>query len=89
MSHAPERRQAVRARLASLINEIANIPLDDITDSATVDSELQMESVTFVELYVAIEDEYEVEIDPVQLVELNRFDAIVDYVYEKTANGRG
>ena len=40
-----------------------------------------MESVAFVELQVAIEDEYAIEIDPIRIVELNEFGAIGDYVY--------
>jgi len=82
---APTRAQ-VRERIAGLINEIAEIPLERITDTATVDGELQMQSVAFVEVQVAIEDEYQVEIDPIQLVELNEFDAIVQYVYETIRN---
>src|SRR5205823_5677776 len=74
--------RALRERLVSLINEIAKIPVDRVTDSATVDGELRMESVVFVELYIAIEDEFQVELDPLNMVELNRFGAIVDYVYD-------
>lgn len=73
-------RAEVRERLACLINEVANIPLDRITEDATVDDALQMQSVTFVELQVAIEDEYAIQIDPIEVVELNQFGAIVDYV---------
>jgi len=78
-------REAVRRKLMSLLTEIAGIPSDVITDSATVDNELQMKSVAFVELQVAIEDAYEIEIDPIQVLELNRFGAIVDYVFESAA----
>ena len=74
-------RGRVRDRLVCLINEIAAIPEDRITDLATIDDELQMQSVAFVELQVAIEDEYQIQIDPVHIVELNQFGAIVDYVY--------
>ena len=82
----PQERDAptvaeVKERLACLINEIAGIPKVRITDRATVDDELQMQSVAFVELQVAIEDEYQIQIDPIQVVELNQFGAIVDYVY--------
>jgi acyl carrier protein len=74
-------RAEVRDRISSLIHEIAAVPRERITDQATVDNELQMQSVAFVELQVAIEDEYEIQIDPIQIVELNEFGAIVDYVY--------
>lgn len=73
-------RSEVRERLACLINEIVGIPLERIRDDATVDGDLQMQSVAFVELQVAIEEEYNILIDPIQVVELNGFGVIVDYV---------
>ena len=72
----------MRQKLLALLTEIAGIPAELITDLATLDNELQMKSVAFVELQVAIEDAYEIEIDPVQVLELNQFGAIVNYVYE-------
>jgi acyl carrier protein len=73
----------VRNRLAGLLNEIGGIPIERINDSATVDEDLQMTSLAFVELQVALEDEYDIEIDPIQVVELNQFGAIVDYVCDR------
>jgi len=72
----------VRDRLTLLINEIAGIPPERVTNQAAVDGDLRMESVVFVELQVAIEDEYGIELDLIHLVELNEFGAIVDYVYQ-------
>ncbi len=80
--------EMVRNRIALLANEIANIALELITDRATIDNELQMQSVAFVELQVALEDEYEIELDPIHMVELNQFDALVKYVYEKAVAAR-
>lgn len=74
-------RADVRGRLISLISEIAKVPTDQVGEDATVDDELQMQSVAFVELHVAIEEEFEIQIDPIRVVELNRFGSIVDYVY--------
>jgi acyl carrier protein len=74
-------RSTVRNRLVSLISEIAGIAVDQIADSWTIDGELQMESVAFVELQVAIEEEYDIEVDLLQMVELNQFGAIVDYIH--------
>ena len=77
----PTRAEVVE-RLRSLTNEIAAIPREKITEEATIDEDLQMQSVAFVELQVAIEDAYQIQIDPIRIVELNAFGAIVDYVYE-------
>jgi acyl carrier protein len=73
-------RQQIRARLAQLLWEIAKIPPEAISDAATVDHDLRMESVAFIEIQVAIEDEYDIQLDPMYVVELNAFGAIVDHI---------
>jgi len=73
--------EEIAERLRQLLCEVAKIPRSAITETATVDGELQMQSVTFVELQVAIEDEYEIQLDPIRVVELNEFGAIVNYVH--------
>jgi acyl carrier protein len=80
-------RQVVRERLVSLMEEIANVPIDRAAETATLDKDLRMESVVFVELYVAIEDEFQVDLDPLHIIELNQFGAIVDYVYRSVVRG--
>ena len=81
-------RGAIARRLADLLNEIAQIPSDQISDEATIDNQLRMESVQFVELQVALEDEYEIEIDAIRVVEVNHFAGIVEYLFELTREGR-
>ena len=78
-------RDQVRGRLVSLLNEIAGIPVEQITDGATVEEDLQMQSVAFVELQVAMEEEFDILIDPLRVVELNEFSALVDYLYNCAA----
>lgn len=85
--HPVRTRDEIRERMASLISEIASIPAEQISDMATVDDQLQMNSVAFVELQVAIEDEYDIQIDPIRVVELNQFGAIVDYILQCTRGG--
>jgi acyl carrier protein len=81
-------RADVEQRLATLIGEIAKIPPDRIVPGATIDEELRMESVAFIELQVAIEDEYNIELDPIRVVELNELSAIIDYVYDCVVSAR-
>jgi acyl carrier protein len=81
-------RDAVKERLSCLLNEIAGIPRERITDTARVDGDLQMPSVVFVELQIAAEEEFDITIDPLRIVELNEFASLVDYVHE-CATGEG
>jgi acyl carrier protein len=78
-------REVVRERLRVLVHEITGVPLDIVTELATIDQELRMESVAFVELQVSLEEEYGIEIDAVLVVELNEFGPIVDYVHDLAA----
>ena len=78
-------RDAVRAHLIALLSEITRLPPAQIGEDATIDTDLHMESVAFAELQVTIEDEYDIEIDPIEVMELNRLGAIVDYIYECAA----
>ena len=75
-------REVVHERLRALVHEITGVPLDVVTEIATIDQELRMESVAFVELQVSLEEEYGIEIDAVLVVELNEFGPIVDYVHD-------
>jgi len=74
-------RAALRNRVIDLLQEVAGFSPDAITDTSTIDTDLQMQSVAFVELQVALEDEYQISLDPIRLVELNEFAAIVDYIH--------
>jgi acyl carrier protein len=83
-------RDEVKERLVSLLKEIAGIPRDRLTDDSTIDKDIQMESVAFAEFQVALEDDYNIEVDPIHVVELNRFGDIIDYVHETIcANASG
>lgn len=77
---AADTRARVRQRVIELLGEVAHIPAERVRDEATIDEDLRMESVAFVELQVALEDEYGIELDPIEIVERNRFGAIVDYI---------
>lgn len=78
--------EEVRNLLAQLLSEVGRIPIDRIIDGATVDEGLRMESVAFVELQVSIEDYYNIEIDPIEVVERGEFGAIARYIHSRIAN---
>lgn len=81
-------REQIATLVAKLLCEVAKIPADRIAETATVTDDLRMESLAFVEMLVLLEDQYEIEIDPVRVVELNELGAIIDYIYETTLGAR-
>lgn len=78
-------RGDIFATVSEFLEEIAGISPSNVNDDSTLDGELEMNSVKFVELQVALEDEFDIFIDPVAVVELNRLGSIVDYIAELVA----
>ncbi len=79
----------VRFLFAKYLSEVGRIGSAQIGLGATIDGELQMESVAFVELQVALEEQLGIEIDPVRVVELNEFGAIAEYLHSLVVNRGG
>ncbi|GIW45164.1 MAG: hypothetical protein KatS3mg077_2446 [Candidatus Binatia bacterium] len=73
----------VRGRVLVLLQQIAGIDPSTITDDASFDTTLVMESLQLVELQVALEEEFQTELDPLYMIELNRFGDIVEYIYRR------
>jgi acyl carrier protein len=73
----------VKQRARELVHEITGLPLEEITDDASFDTTLVMESVQLVELQVALEEEFQTELDPISMIELNRFGDIAEYIYRR------
>jgi acyl carrier protein len=63
--------------------EVGRIPADRIVDTARLDTDLRMESVAFIEIQVALEDTFDIEIDLIEVLELNDFRSIVDYLCDR------
>jgi acyl carrier protein len=74
-------RAEVDAFVRKLLREVAQIPDEFINDEATIDENLRMQSVTLVEIQVAVEDEYDIAVDIIEVVERNQLRLIVDYIH--------
>ena len=74
-------REYVREVLSRLLQEICHRTPQEIFDSATIDRELEMESVQMIELQVAVEQEFDVTIDFLEVLRLNSFRRITDYIH--------
>jgi len=77
----------VRAKLSSLMREICGHASKEIPDSATIDRDFEMESVQMVELQVAIEQEFDVTIDFLEVLRLNSFRRIAVYIHTLALQG--
>jgi acyl carrier protein len=80
--HVAHAREDVRRFLRAMLVEIAKLPEAEIREEATLDCGLRMESVALVEIQTAVEEEFDIEIDVLEVIELNRLDLIVDYIYK-------
>jgi acyl carrier protein len=75
--------EEVKATLRRLIGEITDLDPDSITDSSTLDEDIPLPSIQFVELQTAIEDIFDIQLDPVEVVERNTFGAVAALICDK------
>lgn len=76
------KRDEVAGILRDLVAEIAAIPVETISDDATLDGELRLESAQLAQLGVAVEEELDIYVDALEILTLNSFGLIVDYVHQ-------
>lgn len=88
MRRAAPTLEHVRRRLSSLMREICALDSSEIRDSATIDRDFEMESVQMVELQVAIEQEFDVTIDFLEVLRLNGFRRITEYIHGLASSAR-
>lgn len=87
MRDKPAKKSDVRDYLTQLLVEVGKIPLERVVAGARLDASLKMESIAFIELQVALEERFDIEIDPLEVLELNEFGAIVDYLHGQILQG--
>jgi acyl carrier protein len=66
----------VKRVLRRLIEENAGIPAAEIRDDSTVDTDLALDSMSFIAVQVAVEEEFDITWTPEEIQAANRFDAI-------------
>ncbi len=81
----PRDSSSIRDLVLKHLFEIGEFPRPRVTDLARLDAELNMKSIVFVEIQVALEEDLDIEIDPLEMIELNRLDRIVHYLEELVA----
>ena len=71
--------------LSEIIDEIAGVPADEVTPDKTFVDDLDIDSLSMVEIAVAAQDKFGVEIPDDQLKDLKTVQDVINYV--KTASG--
>jgi acyl carrier protein len=78
--------QEILAGLGEIVEEIAGVPADEVTPSKSFVDDLDIDSLSMVEIAVAAQDKFGVEIPDDQLKDLTTVQDVVNYV-SKHAEG--
>ena len=72
--------QEILAGLAEIVDEIAGVPADEVTPEKNFVDDLDIDSLSMVEIAVAAQDKFGVEIPDEQLKDLKTVQDVVNYV---------
>ena len=78
--------QEILAGLGEIVEEIAGVPANEVTPSKSFVDDLDIDSLSMVEIAVAAQDKFGVEIPDDQLKDLTTVQDVVNYV---SKNARG
>ena len=78
--------QEILAGLGEIVEEIAGVPANEVTPSKSFVDDLDIDSLSMVEIAVAAQDKFGVEIPDDQLKDLSTVQDVVNYV-SKNAGG--
>ena len=76
--------QQILAGLGEIVEEIAGVPADEVTPSKSFVDDLDIDSLSMVEIAVAAQDKFGVEIPDDQLKDLATVQDVVNYVAKNT-----
>jgi acyl carrier protein len=77
--------QEIQEGLAEIIDEVAGVPADQVTPDKTFVDDLDIDSLSMVEIAVAAQDKFGVEIPDDQLKDLKTVQDVIDYVRRTAA----
>ena len=76
--------QEILAGLGEIVEEIAGVPANEVTPSKSFVDDLDIDSLSMVEIAVAAQDKFGVEIPDDQLKDLATVQDVVNYVAKNT-----
>jgi len=77
--------QEILAGLAEIIDEIAGVPADEVTPDKNFVDDLDIDSLSMVEIAVAAQDRFGVEIPDDQLKDLKTVQDVITYVHKNVS----
>jgi acyl carrier protein len=72
--------QEILTGLGEIVDEVAGVPAEDVTPDKTFVDDLDIDSLSMVEIAVAAQDRFGVEIPDDQLKDLKTVQDVIDYV---------
>jgi acyl carrier protein len=78
--------QEILTGLAEIVDEVAGVPADQVTPEKTFVDDLDIDSLSMVEIAVAAQDKFGVEIPDEQLKDLKTVQDVIDYVRRSTVS---
>jgi acyl carrier protein len=76
----------ILAGLGEIIDEVAGVPADQVTPDKTFVDDLDIDSLSMVEIAVAAQDKFGVEIPDDQLKDLKTVQDVVNYVKQSSVS---
>ncbi|HEX6523110.1 MAG TPA: acyl carrier protein [Streptosporangiaceae bacterium] len=76
--------QEILAGLGEIVEEIAGVPADEVTPAKSFVDDLDIDSLAMVEIAVAAQDKFGVEIPDDQLKDLTTVQDVVNFVAKNT-----
>ena len=78
--------QEILTGLGEIVDEVSGVPADQVTPDKTFVDDLDIDSLSMVEIAVAAQDKFGVEIPDDQLKDLKTVQDVVDYVRKSTVS---
>jgi acyl carrier protein len=84
VSHMALTEQEILVGLGEILDEVAGVPADQVTPEKTFVDDLDIDSLSMVEIAVAAQDKFGVEIPDDHLKDLTTVQGVIDYVLGAT-----
>lgn len=79
------RSQEILAKLVAIIGDMVSIPIDEITPDKSLSRDLEVDSLSMVEIMVFIQDEFGCEITDEAMKKLVTLGDVVDFIEQQVA----